>query len=307
MDFVLRMMDITKTFDQTVVLQNISLMVKEGTICGLIGADGAGKSTLLRIACGLLSADEGEVTILNFDLPKHSSHIREIVGYMPQKFSLYQDLTVQENIRFFAEMFRVEPRKRTLLEQKLYKFSKLEPFKNRYAGALSGGMKQKLALTCTLMNEPKLLLLDEPTYGVDPVSRQELWEILFELKENGTAILVATPYMDEAEKCDWIYGLHKGKQIFSGTKDQILSQFQQTVFRIEDPEAKFDTIFELKNQIEKFHEVQYALQFGNAVHIIAQKEILSPQFYAFINQNNLICKEIKAGIAELFLVRIPRS
>ncbi|MCX7835568.1 MAG: ABC transporter ATP-binding protein [bacterium] len=306
MSVVLQLWNITKSFGKTFAVKDVTIQVHEGTICGLIGADGAGKSTLLRIACGLIPPDTGSVQILNEELSKNLKRARQVIGYMPQRFSLYQDLSVEENIRFFAKLFRVHKKEREQLERKLYHFSKLEPFKHRRAGDLSGGMKQKLALSCTLMNDPKLLLLDEPTYGVDPISRQELWEILLELKRKGAAILVSTAYMDEAEKCDWIYGMHQGKMVLNGTKEKIVSQFQQKIFQVEDPTQQFSSLFELKKKLSGFFEIKQIFQFGNSLHIMLSNS-LSENIIHFFHQNNLTYKEINIGISDAFFLQTKKQ
>ncbi len=203
--------DICKSFGRVVALAGLTLEVWQGELFGLIGPDGAGKTTLLRILCGLYYADSGSCHMAGLDVRKNTRTIRAMLGYMPQRFSLYPDLTVAENMRFFADLFQVPAAERENRLQRLLKFSRLEPFVHRRAAALSGGMKQKLALSCTLIHTPRILLLDEPTTGVDPVSRREFWNILAELRDQGVTILITTPYMDEAAKCNRIAFFHKGK------------------------------------------------------------------------------------------------
>ena len=193
---------ISKSYKSLKALNNISFDVKEGELFGLIGPDGAGKTTLFRILVTLLFADKGKATVAGLDLVKDYKIIRESVGYMPGKFSLYQDLTVEENLKFFATIFGTTIGENYQLIEDIY--VQIEPFKNRRAGKLSGGMKQKLALCCALIHKPKVLFLDEPTTGVDPVSRKEFWEMIKRLQLKGITILVSTPYMDEAALCDRI-------------------------------------------------------------------------------------------------------
>jgi ABC-2 type transport system ATP-binding protein len=186
-------------YEQKFALNGINLSIGTGELHGLIGPDSAGKTTLMRLLCGLLPLQTGEAFVFELSVRTGYREIRARVGYMPQRFSLYQDLSVQENLLFFARLFSVPERERDKRLSELYAFSRLEQFKSRRASALSGGMKQKLALSCALIHRPELLILDEPTYGVDPVSRQEFWQMLKSIQAEGTSILVSTPYMDEAE------------------------------------------------------------------------------------------------------------
>lgn len=224
--------NIHKSFGQVIALSGLSLQVRRGEMFGLIGPDGAGKTTLLRILCGLYSADAGSCHLAGLDVRKNLRAVRAILGYMPQRFSLYPDLTVAENMRFFADLFQVPAAERELRLQRLLKFSRLDPFFDRRAAALSGGMKQKLALSCTLIHTPKILLLDEPTTGVDPVSRREFWSILSELRSQGVTILITTPYMDEAAKCDRIAFIHKGKILLTTEPAKIPSFSKNTLLQV---------------------------------------------------------------------------
>ncbi|MBF9140358.1 ABC transporter ATP-binding protein [Hymenobacter properus] len=201
--------NISKAYGATQAVRNVSLTVEPGELFGLIGPDGAGKTTLFRILATLLLADAGTATVAKHDVVREFRAIRNVVGYMPGRFSLYQDLTVQENLEFFAAVFRTTVRENYELVRDIYE--QLVPFKDRRAGALSGGMKQKLALCCALIHKPELLLLDEPTTGVDAVSRQEFWHMLSTLKERGITIVVSTPYMDEAALCERVALLQTGQ------------------------------------------------------------------------------------------------
>ena len=200
---------ISKSYKTVKALQDISFEVAEGELFGLIGPDGAGKTSLFRVLTTLLLANEGTATVAGFDVVEDYKQIRRNVGYMPGKFSLYQDLTVEENLTFFATIFGTTIQENYDLIQEIY--VQIEPFKDRRAGKLSGGMKQKLALCCALIHKPKVLFLDEPTTGVDPVSRKEFWEMLKRLQQKGITILVSTPYMDEAALCDRIALIQDGK------------------------------------------------------------------------------------------------
>jgi ABC-2 type transport system ATP-binding protein len=204
---------VTKRYGQTEALAGVTLRVERGEMFGLIGSDGAGKTTTIRLICGLLHADGGEVRVLGRNPVREHRQITEKIGYLSQRFSLYGDLTIDENIAFFAAIHglrQFEDRRHQLLEM-----TQLTPFRGRLAGQLSGGMKQKLALICTLVHEPELLLLDEPTTGVDPVSRREFWKLLSEFLSRGVTILMSTPYLDEAERCSHVALLHEGKLLAS--------------------------------------------------------------------------------------------
>ena len=215
---------ISKRYGKVTALKEVSFDVKEGEIFGLIGPDGAGKTSLFRILATLLLADEGEATVCGFDVVKGMKDIRRCVGYMPGRFSLYQDLSVEENLTFFAELFGTTVKEGYELVKTIYQ--QIEPFKKRRAGALSGGMKQKLALSCALIHRPQVLLLDEPTTGVDPVSRKEFWAMLKTLRQRGITIIASTPYLDEIRCCDRVAFLHEGMLRGIGTPDDILTRFK---------------------------------------------------------------------------------
>jgi len=214
--------DLKKNYSGEHALQGASLSVPRGSLFGLIGPDGAGKTTFLRVLATLIDADSGQACVLAHDVKSGMAAIRGLIGYMPQRFSLYEDLSVQENMLFFADIFCVAPDKRLERIERLLKFSRLSLFRDRRAGALSGGMKQKLALSCALIHTPELLILDEPTTGVDPLSRREFWSILKELNRSGVTILTSTPYLDEAAFCDGIALFHQGRVLLSGAPPDLL-------------------------------------------------------------------------------------
>jgi len=250
---------ISKSFKDIDALNDISFEVKKGELFGLIGPDGAGKTTLFRILTTLLIANEGSATVSGYDVVKDYKKIRNSVGYMPGKFSLYQDLTVEENLTFFATIFGTTIEENYDLIKEIY--VQIEPFKNRRAKDLSGGMKQKLALSCALIHKPEVLFLDEPTTGVDPVSRKEFWEMLKRLQEKGITILVSTAYMDEAALCDRIALIQDGKILQIDTPEEIVSHYPKTIF-----DVKADNMYHLINAL-KDYEYQYSVYpFGEFVH-----------------------------------------
>src|ERR1700742_4944674 len=224
--------NVSKTFNKGTVtgLKDISFSLKKDELFGLIGPDGAGKTTLFRILTTLLLADEGTAVVNSFDVVKDYKQIRNCVGYMPGKFSLYQDLTIEENLNFFATMFGTTIKENYHLIKDIYQ--QIEPFKNRRAGKLSGGMKQKLALCCALIHKPTVLFLDEPTTGVDVVSRKEFWDMLKRLKQEGITILVSTPYMDEANRCDRIALIQKGSILSIDTPAGIIGSFPGELYAV---------------------------------------------------------------------------
>ncbi len=218
--------DVSKRYGDVLALESISFRVEEGELFGVIGPDGAGKTSLFRILTSLLLPDEGTATVEGFDVEKDFREIRKITGYMPGRFSLYQDLTVEENLSFYATVFGTTVEENYDLIKDIY--IQIEPFKKRRAGKLSGGMKQKLALSCALIHKPRILILDEPTTGVDAVSRKEFWEMLLRLKGSDITILVSTPYMDEAELCDRVALLQDGKLLSVNTPAKIKEKYPAT-------------------------------------------------------------------------------
>ncbi len=256
---------IYKKYKKVQALNGVSLEVGEGEIFGIIGPDGAGKTTLFRILTTLILADEGKATVNGFDVVKEYRSIRECVGYMPGRFSLYQDLTVEENLNFFATVFRTTVEENYELIKDIY--VQIEPFKTRRAGALSGGMKQKLALCCALIHKPTVLFLDEPTTGVDPVSRKEFWNMLKRLKKQGIAILVSTPYMDEASLCDRIALIQDGRFLKTDTPQNIVSEFGTELWSV-----RSNQMSKLLKDLRNNQTVDTCFAFGDTHHITFKSE-----------------------------------
>lgn len=252
-------------------LDSISFHVKKGELFGLIGPDGAGKTSLFRILTTLLLADKGTAIVDGKDVVKDYKTIRKSTGYMPGRFSLYQDLTVEENLNFFARVFNTSIRENYDLIKDIY--SQIEPFKNRHAGKLSGGMKQKLALSCALIHRPSVLFLDEPTTGVDAVSRKEFWEMLKGLKQQGITILVSTPYMDEASLCDRVALIQNGKILSVDTPNGIIKSFPNELLAVRSA-----NMLKLLNEVKNLDAVADAYPFGEYHHVVIKKEATSLQF-----------------------------
>lgn len=259
--------NVSKSYNkgEVTALSDITFNVSKGELFGIIGPDGAGKSTLFRILTTLLLPDQGSVMVWDLDTVKDYRKIREIVGYMPGKFSLYQDLTVEENLNFFATVFNTTIKENYHLIKDIYFM--LEPFKNRRAGQLSGGMKQKLALCCALIHKPTVLFLDEPTTGVDPVSRKEFREMLKRLKNEGITIIVSTPYMDEAAECDRIAFLHHGRILSINTPENILQSFPLKLFK-----TNYTDTLALLKAVRSYGTDVNAYPFGDSIHITLNEE-----------------------------------
>jgi ABC-2 type transport system ATP-binding protein len=253
--------NIKKTFDKGKVtaLKDISFSVERDEVFGLIGPDGAGKTTLFRVLTTLMLADKGTASVNDFDVVKDYEQIRACVGYMPGKFSLYQDLTIEENLHFFAAVFGTTIKKNYDLIKDIYE--QIKPFKDRRAGQLSGGMKQKLGLCCALIHKPVVLFLDEPTTGVDVVSRKEFWEMLKKLKNQGITILVSTPYMDEANLCDRIALIQKGEILSIDTPAKVIQSYPDRLFAI-----KSSDIFKSLEDTRAYPGIASCFAFGDSLH-----------------------------------------
>lgn len=241
-------------------LNGLTFSVEEGEVFGVIGPDGAGKSSLFRILASLLLPDSGTAVMNGHDVVKDYRRVRQIIGYMPGRFSLYQDLSVEENLAFFATLFNTTIEENYHLIKDIYQ--QIEPFKKRRAGALSGGMKQKLALSCALIHKPEILILDEPTTGVDPVSRKEFWDMLKRLKEQGITILVSTAYMDEASRCDRIALIREGVFIASDTPQGIIDHYAERLWSVEGSRMSA-----LLKALRNHTAVKTSFAFGDKIHI----------------------------------------
>ncbi len=213
MEAIIETRELTRRFGTLTAVDHLNLAVAKGEIFGLVGPDGAGKTTTLRMLCGLMDASEGSARVAGHDVSKESQAVKDQIGYMAQRFGLYGDLTVQENMDFYGDLFGITGAERERLTVDLLRMTRMEPFRGRQAGRLSGGMKQKLALMCTLLHRPQILFLDEPTNGVDPVSRRDFWAILYQLLKDGITIFMTTAYLDEAERCNRVGLMHKGRLI----------------------------------------------------------------------------------------------
>ncbi|MDR1332338.1 MAG: ABC transporter ATP-binding protein, partial [Tannerella sp.] len=260
--------NLSKSYGNVAALRGVSGEVGRGELFGLIGPDGAGKTTLLRILSTLIVADGGRATVDGADVVRDCRTVRNRIGYMPGRFSLYPDLTVEENLTFFASVFGTTLRENYHLIEDIYR--QIEPFRHRRAGKLSGGMKQKLALSCALIHRPSVLLLDEPTTGVDPVSRREFWEMLGRLKGQGITLLVSTPYMDEATRCDRIALVRDGRFMTVDTPTQLVARFRRTLWAVSG-----ERMAKLLADLRQCPGVRSCFAFGSTHHVTVDPDLLT--------------------------------
>lgn len=292
---------LNKSYGATKAVVDFSFTADEGEIVSLVGPDGAGKTSIFRAICGLIAYDSGEVIIGGADISKEFDRIKPILGYMPQTFSLYPDLSVEENLFFYAGIYGIARKEFHEKKEPLYDFSGLGPFAKRRAGALSGGMKQKLALSCALIHDPKVFVLDEPTTGVDPLSRRQFWELLKKLKSSGSAVVVSTPYMDEVELSDRAIFIHNGGKLSEGTPRELVRQFAGKVYLAEiHPTTER---MEFLNGIEGLS----ARRFGSSLHIYTSRGAVIERFLGElltvgIEERSL--REVNPELEDVFIQRM---
>lgn len=292
---------ISKSYSKLRALSDISLEIEPGELFGLIGPDGAGKTSLFRILTTLLIPDGGQASVMGLDVVKDYKMIRRKIGYMPGRFSLYQDLTVEENLQFFATIFGTTVRANYDLIEGIY--AQIEPFKKRRAGQLSGGMKQKLALSCALIHKPEVLFLDEPTTGVDAVSRKEFWEMLQSLKEKGISILVSTPYMDEASLCDRIALIQGGTILSVDSPDGIVEQFDKPLYAI-----RTTNMYQLILDLREWQLTHSIFPFGEYAHLITKHTVPIEEIKTYLIQkghDQVLVRQQKASIEDCFMDLMP--
>lgn len=295
---VIDVKQVSKHYGACLALNEISLEVNRGEIYGLIGPDGAGKTTLFRILVTLLLPDSGKAVVDGYDVVKGYREIRRHIGYMPGRFSLYQDLTVEENLDFFATMFGTSVAENYENIREIY--SQIEPFKDRRAGKLSGGMKQKLALCCALVHRPSVLFLDEPTTGVDAISRKEFWNMLYRIRQTGVTILVSTPYMDEASLCDRISLIQTGEIIETGTPAEIVARYPHQLFGVSGEPA-----YPLLKFLRSYPGVLRCFSFGSEHHVAVEPgKIMSVDLRNALEQSgfrHVQIREIRPNIEDCFM------
>jgi ABC-2 type transport system ATP-binding protein len=265
---IVRVRDLTRRFGDLAALHGIDFDVQRGELFGVVGPDGAGKTTLLRVLAGVLPPSAGDAHVLGVSVAREPERVKPHTAYMSQRFGVYADLTVRENILFYADLYRVPKRDRAARMDRLYAFSRLGEFEHRLAGQLSGGMKQKLSLSCALVHQPELLLLDEPTFGVDPISRRDLWLILHEMVAGGMTAIVTTSYMDEAERCDRVALLHAGHVLALDAPARIQQRLEGRLVAVRSAVPRA-----LRERMAAMPEVQAATLFGDAVHAVVAPDV----------------------------------
>ncbi|MCC8170347.1 MAG: ABC transporter ATP-binding protein [Parabacteroides sp.] len=294
--------NLSKSYGNVQALRDLSFEVDEGEIYGLIGPDGAGKTTLFRILATLLLPGSGTARVDGLDVVKEYKRIRTRIGYMPGRFSLYPDLSVEENLNFFATIFNTTLRENYRLVTDIYR--QIEPFKTRKAGKLSGGMKQKLALCCALIHSPRLLFLDEPTTGVDPVSRKEFWDMLQQMKREGITILVSTPYMDEATRCDRIALMQNGRFMQVDTPRAITGGYPGELWAV-----RTDRMHPLLAHLRECPEVTSAFSFGETYHVTVRNGFTRKELAGYLERKGhtgIGCEPVQATVEDCF-IRLTRQ
>jgi ABC-2 type transport system ATP-binding protein len=291
---------LTKRFAGVRAVDHLSFEVQAGEIFGLVGPDGAGKTTTLRMLAGIMPPDEGIARVAGIDVVHDPEKAKRQFSYMPQRFGLYEDLTVDENIRFYADLFGVNRRERDERSISLLQAAGMEEFRGRLAGKLSGGMKQKLALVCALIHRPKIILLDEPTTGVDPVSRRDFWRILYELVSEGVTILTSTAYLDEAERCHRVALLHQGRLLFCDTPNNLKARLGKSVLSIRSPEPR-----RLRAELENSAGISSLVLTGDGLHVVVDDSARRiPEFKARLNNAAIpfsAIQQVTPTIEDLFV------
>jgi ABC-2 type transport system ATP-binding protein len=289
-----------KSFPGVCAVDGLSLNVRGGEIFGLVGPDGAGKTTTLRMLAGIMPPDAGSAMVAGHDVLRDPERAKHWLGYMPQRFGLYEDLTVDENIRFYADLFGVRKKERIPRSTQLLTAAGMSEFRARRAGNLSGGMKQKLGLVCALIHRPTVILLDEPTTGVDPVSRRDFWRILYELAAEGVAILTSTAYLDEAERCHRVALMNRGRLLFCDTPANLKSQFGKDVLSVTSPEPQ-----KLRSHLDRAGGVSSFVLTGEGVHLVVDQAARRiPEFEASLKNSHVpfdSIQQVEPTIEDLFI------
>lgn len=297
MPIIIKVNNLCKTYGNTKAVDHLSFQVEKGEIYGLIGADGAGKSTIFKILTTLLMPQSGTASVLEYDVVKDYLEIRNRIGYMPGKFSLYQDLSIEENLRFYATIFGTTIKENYHLIESIY--THIEPFKTRKAGNLSGGMKQKLALCCALIHKPDILFLDEPTTGIDPISRKELWMMLCKLRDDGITIVISTPYMDEALNCTKIAFMQDGKFLKEDSPNNIIREFKGNIYAVEFPDNK-----KALADTQRYYGENNVYSAGDSLHIISQDPDFITSFETYkkqVKKGEILIKKVTPSLEDCFM------
>jgi ABC-2 type transport system ATP-binding protein len=288
-DVAVSLRSLTRRFGALTAVAALSLEVEQGELFGIVGPDGAGKTTLLRMLAGVLPPSEGTAIVLGHDVAQDPERVKHDIAYMAQRFGLYEDLTVRENIDFYADLYRVAKSERPKRIERLYAFSRLGEFEKRLAGKLSGGMKQKLSLCCALIHHPRILLLDEPTFGVDPISRRDLWLILHEMVAEGVTIIVTTSYLDEAERCDRVAMLHEGQLLALDTPQNLQRSLGGVMYALHGEPARA-----ARDAARTVSGVRAATLFGEKLHVLANADVDSAVLRGEVERRGVMVDQIAA-------------
>jgi len=306
MDGIIRTRDLTRRFDKLTAVDHLNLEIARGEIFGLVGPDGAGKTTTLRLLCGLLDPSEGEAWVAGHDVAREPQVVKDRIGYMAQRFGLYNDLTVDENMQFYGDLFGIGGAEQARLLPDLLRMTRMEPFRRRQAGKLSGGMKQKLGLMCTLLHRPEILFLDEPTNGVDPVSRRDFWAILYQLVKDGITVFVTTAYLDEAERCNRVGLMDRGRLIRCDAPEAPWRQMQENCYEFHARDQRAARAF-----LQQCDGVLSAESSGVTLHLFLEPARTSPELLGSkLDQNSLgpaSFRPIMPSLEDVFIALIRQS
>ena len=300
----IKILNLTKSFGEILAVNNLNLEIKKGELYGLVGPDGAGKTTTMRLLTAIMQPTSGEAWVAGSSILTEGERIKEKIGYMSQRFGLYEDLTVMENIDFYADLYEVSKKERPQRTERLLGFSNLTPFKDRLAGKLSGGMKQKLGLACALIHTPEVLFLDEPTNGVDPVSRRDFWKILYDLLKEGVTILVSTAYLDEAERCTRIGLMHKGNILSEDEPRNVRSSLGLPMIEVWSEDARSTA-----ERVRKVSGVHGVSLYGDRLHVALEKKETIAQVIAELRHSGIIIKdfrEILPSLEDVFIAMVEK-
>jgi len=296
---------LTRRFDGVTAVDHLDLEVAPGEIFGLVGPDGAGKTTTLRMLCGLLEASEGTAQVYGHDVLRDTQAVKDNIGYMAQRLGLYADLTVDENMSFYADVYGVSRQQRTELIPPLLRMTRMEPFRQRQTAKLSGGMKQKLGLMCALLHRPKVLFLDEPTTGVDPVSRRDFWTILYQLAQDGICVFVTTAYLDEAERCGRVGLLQRGRMMCADTPDALRSSLDEVCYEVETPELRL-----VRQVLQGFPEVLCVESAGPVLHMFLAPTVAPDTIQRKLTERGIpqpVLRQVDPTLEDVFINLIRKA
>lgn len=306
MEPIIRTDNLTRRFGDLTAVNGLSLKIAPGEIFGLVGPDGAGKTTTVRLLCGLMNPTAGQVWVAGHDVLRETDAVKDAIGYMAQRFGLYVDLTVEENMLFYADLFGIERGERDELMSRLLRMTRMEPFRTRHAGKLSGGMKQKLALMCTLLHRPRVLFLDEPTNGVDPVSRRDFWAILYQLVKDGLTVFVTTAYLDEAERCNRVALIHRGRLIRCDSPNALRTQLDEACYEVTSEDSR-----KARAILQQQQGILSVEPSGRALHLFLEPARTSPetltQALRAEGLRNTELRPIEPSLEDVFIALIRRQ